>query len=183
MQSLDLSKSCGCDGVALKEYINCLPRWSTSPCSPDHWKYADVIPLFKKGDRQLKVNYHPVSLLPNLSKLPEKIVFSRIYNYLIEIGSLYIYHAGFRPGQSTTSQKTFIVHKTYESLECGKEAWAVFLDISKAFHKVWQHFWATIKKLPRPFTFPTVQEWCVYAKSIQKGRENILPHAKRLEST
>ena len=44
---------------------------------PFQWKLANVIiPLFKKDDRQLKNNYRPVSLLPSLSKICEKIVFA-----------------------------------------------------------------------------------------------------------
>lgn len=55
---------------------------------PYQWKFANVIPLFKKNDRQSKVNYRPVSLLCSLSKIMEKVVFIRLYNYLLEIDSV-----------------------------------------------------------------------------------------------
>ena len=56
---------------------------------------------------------------------------------MIEIGFLHNLQSGFRPGHSTVLQLTYVVHKIYSSLEEGKEVRAVFLDISKAFDKVW----------------------------------------------
>jgi len=55
----------------------------------------------------------------------------------MEIGFLYKFQSGFRPGYSTINQLIFHVHKIYEALEGGKEVRVVFLDISKAFDKVW----------------------------------------------
>ncbi len=97
----------------------------------------NVIPIFKKNDRQDKLNYRPVSLLTCLSKICEKIVFIRLYNFLLEIKFLTPFQSGFRPGDSTTNQLILITHKIYEALERGKEVRMVFLDISKAFDKVW----------------------------------------------
>ena len=104
---------------------------------PSLWKFANVLPLFKKGDRQHKINYRPVSLLTSLSKICEKIVFFRLYNFLLDIKCLNPFQSGFRPGDSTVNQLIFITHKIYEALEQGKEVRMVFLDISKAFDKVW----------------------------------------------
>ena len=73
----------------------------------------------------------------SISKICEKIVFIRLYNFLLEIHFLNPFQSGFRPGDSTVNQLVFIVHKIYEALEQGKEAHMVFLDISKAFDKVW----------------------------------------------
>ena len=55
----------------------------------------------------------------------------------MEIGFLYKFQSGFRPGDSTFNQLIFLVHKIYEALEGGKEVRVVFQDISKAFDKVW----------------------------------------------
>ena len=49
---------------------------------PDMWKLANVIPIFKKGDKQLIKNYRPISLLPICGKIFEKIIFNNLYNYL-----------------------------------------------------------------------------------------------------
>jgi hypothetical protein len=104
---------------------------------PSLWKFANVIPIFKKDDRQSKVNYRPVSLLAYLSKISEKIVFIRLYNFLLDINFLNPFQSGFRPGDTTVNQLILITHKIYEALEQSKEVRMVFLDISKAFDKVW----------------------------------------------
>jgi hypothetical protein len=55
----------------------------------------------------------------------------------MEFGFLHPFQSGFRPGHSTISQLTYIIHQIYQCLENGKEVRAVFLDISKAFDRVW----------------------------------------------
>ena len=55
----------------------------------------------------------------------------------MEIHFLNPFQSGFRPGDSTVNQLVFIIHKIYQALEQGKEVRMVFLDISKAFDKVW----------------------------------------------
>ena len=72
-----------------------------------------------------------------MSKIVEKIVYIRLYNFLSEIGFLYPLQSGFRPGDSTVNQLMYFVHRIYYALEEGKEVRMVFLDISKAFDKVW----------------------------------------------
>jgi hypothetical protein len=98
---------------------------------------CQCFPVFKKDERYFKNNYRPVSLLPRLSKICEKIIFARLYDFLMEFGFLHPFQSGFRPGHSTISQLTYIIHQIYQCLENGKEVRAVFLDISKAFDRVW----------------------------------------------
>ena len=51
---------------------------------PEAWKVANVMPIFKKGDKSLPSNYRPVALLSCLGKLQERIVFKNLYNFLID---------------------------------------------------------------------------------------------------
>ena len=60
-----------------------------------------MIPFFKKDDRESKLNYRPVSLLDLYSKITEKVVFIRLYNFLLEIGFLNPLQSGFHSGDST----------------------------------------------------------------------------------
>ena len=48
---------------------------------PDQWKKANVVPIHKKGDKQLIENYRPVSLLPIFGKVFERLVFNSMFNY------------------------------------------------------------------------------------------------------
>ena len=52
-------------------------------CVPHDWKIARVIPLHKKGPRNLLNNYRPISILPIVSKVFEKVLYEQLYNYLI----------------------------------------------------------------------------------------------------
>ena len=51
---------------------------------PDIWKKSNIIPAHKKNDKQLLNNYWPISLLPSFGKIFEKIIFNRIYDFLLK---------------------------------------------------------------------------------------------------
>lgn len=88
-----------------------------------------------KHDRQLISNYRP--LLPICGKILEKIIFDEVYSFL-NINELISKHqSGFRPGDSTIYQLLSIISSIYDSFEKYDETHALFLDISKAFDKVW----------------------------------------------
>ena len=84
---------------------------------PDVWKLANVTSIFKKDDRQSKVNYRPVSPLDSLTKITEKIVFTRLYTFLLEIEYLNPLQSGFRPGNSTVNQLVYLVHEIYDAFD------------------------------------------------------------------
>ena len=104
---------------------------------PRTWKLANVCPVYKKGNKSDKVNYRPISLLSNMSKVLEKIVFKRLYEYLTENRLLTDKNSGFKKNDSTTNQLLKIVHQIYQDINEGKDTCMVFLDVSKAFDKVW----------------------------------------------
>ena len=135
---------------------------------PSAWKLANVLPLFKKDDRQLKTNYRPVSLLPSLSKICEKVAFFHLFNFLSKIGFFYRFQSGFRPGDSTVMQLVYVVHKIYEALEEGSEMRAVFLDISKAFDRVWHR--GLIARLRSIGIEGSLLNWFVSYLSCRKQR-------------
>ena len=106
---------------------------------PDMWKLANVTPIHKKGNKQLVKNYRPISLLPICGKLLEKIIFKNLYNFFDSNYLISKNQSGFRPGESTVNQLVDFVneiHKSFDKYE-SLETRAVFLDISKAFDKVW----------------------------------------------
>ena len=61
----------------------------------------------------------------------------QLYNFLLDVGFLYKYQSGFRFGDTTINQLIYITHQIYLAFESGKEVRVTFLDISKAFDKVW----------------------------------------------
>ena len=106
----------------------------------ESWKKDNVLPIKKKNkNRQLKKNYRPISFLPICGKIFEKLIFDAIYEYLCKNQLLTLSQSGFRPGDSTVNQLLSITHKMYSAFEefPSRETRAIFLDISKAFDKVW----------------------------------------------
>jgi len=104
---------------------------------PSSWKYANVQPVHKKNCRQDKSNYRPISLLCICSKIFEKIVFDGMYKFFVENNLLSPNQSGFRPGDSTINQLLAITTEIHNAFENRQETRAAFLDISKAFDKVW----------------------------------------------
>ena len=106
---------------------------------PDQWKEANVTPVHKKNDKQVVENYRPISLLPILAKVFERIIFKNLYKYLIANNLITKNQSGFRPGDSVTNQLLALVndiHTAFDNKNC-LEVRSVYLDISKAFDKVW----------------------------------------------
>ena len=98
---------------------------------PNGLKYADVTPVFKKDDKSGKSNYRPISILPNLSKVCERIMQNQIYPYLNKIFSKYQCH--FPNGFSAQHCLIAMIEKWRQSLNSGGQAAAVLTDLSKAF--------------------------------------------------
>ena len=91
------------------------------------------------NDKRLVNNYRPISLLPVFGKIFEKTISNKIYNYLSKENLLNPNQSGFRPSHSCINQLIAITHETFEAYDCNPslEVRSVFLDISKAFDKVW----------------------------------------------
>ena len=106
---------------------------------PDQWKEANVTPVHKKNNKQLITNYRPISLLPILAKIYERIIFKNMYNYLISNNLITKNQSGFKPGDSVVNQLLSIVHEIHTAFDDKNcfEVRSVYLDISKAFDKVW----------------------------------------------
>ena len=103
---------------------------------PAQLKIANVLPLYKAQDPFQFNNYRPVSLLCILSKVFEKIMYSRLNEYLVELGILYEFQFGFRKKHSTHLALLILLDKLTKALDDGKKAIGIFLDFSKAFDTV-----------------------------------------------
>ena len=103
-----------------------------SSCYPDIWKRSNIIPAHKrKNDKQLVNNYRPISLLPIFGKIFEKIIFNKIYSFLLEEKLLNLNQSGFRTSDSCINQLLAITHEIFEAFDCNPslEVRSVFLDI------------------------------------------------------
>ncbi|KAL1448078.1 hypothetical protein WDU94_013869 [Cyamophila willieti] len=105
---------------------------------PQIWKVAEVIMIQKPGQKpeDLK-SYRPISLLPVISKLFEKLLYKRLTCIITAKKLIPDHQFGFRSKHSTIEQVHRLVDQIEKTLEEKKVCSAVFLDVTKAFDKVW----------------------------------------------
>ena len=100
---------------------------------------TNIVPVHKKVDKQILNNYRPVSLLPICEKILERLMYNNLFEYFIKNNLISPNQSGFKTGDSRTNQLISITHEIYQSFDGGLEVRGVFLDISKAFEKVWHN--------------------------------------------
>ena len=103
---------------------------------PTDMKLADVVPLFKSKDRSLETNYRPISLLSTMSKILEKVVYTRVYNFLTHTEQISNTQYGFRAKHSCEHAVGQLVGTVLKNLENKKITVSVLLDLSKAFDTI-----------------------------------------------
>ena len=98
---------------------------------PDCLKLADITPVFKKKDPLNKTNYRPVSVLPTVSKLFEKITQKQGNGFISNCLSPYL--RGYRKGYNTQQALLALIEKWKKNLDDKGYGGAVLMDLSKAF--------------------------------------------------
>ena len=135
--SIRMIKLCGKSAVKPLSMIfnNCIDTGTF----PDIWKQSNIIPFHKKGDKHIVDNYRLVSVLPIFEKNFEKLLFNSIMDFLEENNLLNPNQSDLRPSDSCESQLLSVVHAIYSLFGChpSLEVWGIFLDISKAFDRIW----------------------------------------------
>ena len=103
---------------------------------PSEWVTANVMPVFKKGDKSLAANYRPISLICILCKVLEHILASNIVKHLDAQGIMYDLQHGFREKRSCETQLVMMIDDLARNASAGKQTDVILLDFSKAFDKV-----------------------------------------------
>ena len=103
---------------------------------PDNMKLAKVIPLFKGGSKLSVNNYRPISLLPLISKILEKLMHQRLTSFLNRFDILFENQFGFQKGKSTSQAILSLNKKIIDAIEKKKVPISIFLDFAKAFDTV-----------------------------------------------
>ena len=149
LNRLNVNKSCGSDkipnkilklaGILIKEPLTKLFNKSLEQgVYPDMWKHANITPIFKhKGSSSDPKNYRPISLLPNISKILEKVVFDKIYKHITFHGLITERQSGYRPHHGTQAQLVYLTHRLYSALDKDMDFTTIYLDISRYFDRIW----------------------------------------------
>ena len=147
VKSLKPKKSTGHDGISTKLLKQIIPNIAlplehifnlslSTGCCPDLLKLAKVIPIFKKDDPTQVTNYRPISLLPCISKILEKIVYKRLDSFLSLYKILNSAQFGFRKKFSTNFAINKLLDSVINSLSKKDHIIAIFMDLSKAFDTI-----------------------------------------------
>ena len=144
LQNLDPNKAHGHDKISIRVLRLCgnsickpleliFKQSMESGSFPSEWKKGNVVQIYKKDGKQCLSNYRPVSPLSICGKIFERLIFSEMFKFFIENELISPNQSRFKPGNSCTNQLLAITHEITQ----GFEVRGVFLDISKAFDKVW----------------------------------------------
>ena len=99
---------------------------------PDKLKIAKFIPIHKKDDETIFSNYRPISILPAISKLIEKVVYNQICSFFIQHNLFSDSQYGFRAKHSTELAALELVDRISFALDNNDTPFSIFLDLSKA---------------------------------------------------
>ena len=103
---------------------------------PDDFKVAKVTPIFKSGDKDDVNNYRPISIIPTIARVFEKLIYNQLYQYFVNNELLSNQQFGFRSLPSTALFLSKATNQWLLSLDKGCMNSVVFLDIKKAFDTV-----------------------------------------------
>ena len=146
-QFIDISKAAAIDTISgrfLKDGANIpsIPIGKicnisiSSELFPSYCKIAKLKPLYKKGSKANLENLRPISLLPLISKVIERIVYDQVNNFLLQNNILYNYQPGFRKNHSTDLCLSFLHSKLLKGFDKGLFTGIILIDPQKAFYTI-----------------------------------------------
>ena len=147
LEETNPAKAAGIDGLTGKFLKDGAPYISlpiTQLCNlsislstfPEKCKIAKLKPLYKKGSTTDPKNYRPISLLPLISKLIEKVIHEQTQKYLSDQNILYKYQSGFRKNHSTDTCLSYLNDKILSGFDQGKITGMILIDLQKAFDTI-----------------------------------------------
>ena len=147
LSKLKTSHGSGHDGIASFHLKIVLPVVGGPLCDlfnkslftgkfPNKWKLARIAPIFKSGARDDRSNYRPISSLPCISRLFEKLIFNQFYEYLDANISLYEHQSGFRLLHSVATALMTSTNDWYLNIDKVEYIDLIFIDLKKAFDTV-----------------------------------------------
>ncbi|CAH2089374.1 unnamed protein product [Euphydryas editha] len=147
INNLKSNSSKGIDGISVKAIkclkdpiseclTNCINRCLQEGYFPDSLKFAKITPIYKSGPKDDPGNYRPISVLPVVSKIFEKIMHQRLCNFLNSNSYLFQGQYGFRSKSNTLTATIDLITKLKTKIDQKHVAVGIFIDLKKAFDTV-----------------------------------------------
>ena len=149
IKTLDPNKAHGCDNISIKMIEICsqsliLPLKTIfehslkKDKSPEIWKKPNLISVHKKEDKMLVKNFLPISLLPIVGKMFERVIYNSLFSYFQSNRLFTPSKSSIFPGDPCIAQSLLITHEIQTAFDENPtvNVRGVFLDISKTFDKV-----------------------------------------------
>ena len=149
IKKLKRRKSPGADGItnemliyagkpALYKLLDIFNKTWQEGSLPQSWREATMIPIHKKGKSKTEAtSYRPISLTSCVVKLLERIINARLTWFLESEQLLAPQQAGFREHHCTENQTTYLAQEIEDGFQQSKQTMAIWIDLQKAFDKVW----------------------------------------------
>ena len=130
MFSMKRSGACGSNGICIRILILCFDAIGpillhivntclTSCDFPEAWKHSLVHPIFKSGDPTMTSNYRPISIVPIMTKIVERVVQRQLFAYMSHNHLLSSSQHGFRPRHSTETALLSITNRIFSNMDRG----------------------------------------------------------------
>ena len=142
--SMKRSGACGFDGISIRILLLCFDAIGpillhivnvclTSCDFPDSWKHSVVHPIFKSGDPAVISNYRPISIVPIMAKVVERVVQRQLSAYMSDNHLLSSSQHGFRSHHSTETALLSVTNRIFSNMDRGHVSLLCLLDLSKCF--------------------------------------------------
>ena len=147
IRGLPSNKAPGMDKISSRILKDCLPCTLTTITRIVNnsfftntfaraWKTAEITPILKCGSPDVPSNYRPISLLPIVSKITERLVHGQLMEYLIKNNKLAVHQSGNRKLHSTETALLYVTDQLLQATDDKKVSIMVLLDMSKAFDSI-----------------------------------------------
>ena len=184
-----MNKACGPDNVSARIIVECAEELVTpltkicnasirSGVFPDRWKQANIIPIFKKGDKKVPSNYRSVSLLPLFGKILERIVYDQLHRHVSS--ALSTEQHDFIPRRSCFTNLAVYLQSAWEAISDGHQTDAIYTDYSATFQSV--NHSLLIHKLKQSFKLEGLAlNW--FVSYLSDRRQRVIVSGKTSEMT
>ena len=168
LSSLDITKSTGPDNLSAR-FLRTIADQIATPLTdlfnsslttgevPSEWKHSHITPIYKGGSPDDPSNFQPISVVPILAKVLEKIVSYQLNIYFEDNQLLHPHQGAYRAGRSTQDILLVAVDSNVHLLDKGKAVCTAFLDLCKAFNSLNHHI--LLQRLYDLNVSPAVLQW------------------------